>query len=475
VSSVFTTLRLRNFKSWRDTGQIRLAPVTAFFGTNSSGKTSILQSLLLLTQTADSSDRGRVLDLGGPTALVDLGTFDDILWNHDHSNQLSFALTWRVAGFVQVDDPARSQSTATAGRITSSELGIESCIDDVGGSPSVAEMVYRLGRASFAMRRQQDRRGYELHSDDYAFVRVRGRPPILPAPDHFYGFPDQVRASFQNASFLSNLEFQLEEKLARIRYLGPLRVDPKRQYTFSGGAPRGVGRRGEFAVDALIAARQAGERAWRGWTVGGVHRRRLAGKPLDRLVAEWLQELGLIDSFQLEPIDDRETLYRVGVRRSAGSAPVLLTDVGFGVSQVLPVLVALARARAGDTVILEQPEIHLHPAVQSGLADVIIETALTRDVQILVESHSEHLLTRLQRRLAEADLARGLRLTPSDVALYFCDQHKGESESRISRLEIDEFGNISNWPEDFFGNPLEDAVAMVEAAARRASSGEPTL
>jgi predicted ATPase len=113
--------------------------------------------------------------------------------------------------------------------------------------------------------------------------------------------------------------------------------------------------------------------------------------------------------------------------------------------------------------------------VQSGLADVIIETALTRDVQILVESHSEHLLTRLQRRLAEADLARGLRLTPSDVALYFCDQHKGDSESQISRLEIDEFGNISNWPEDFFGNPLEDTVAIVEAAARRASGSEPTL
>ena len=170
----------------------------------------------------------------------------------------------------------------------------------------------------------------------------------------------------------------------------------------------------------------------------------------------------MIHSFELESLDDRKTLYRVRVQRNSKSAAVLLTDVGFGVSQVLPVLVMLAYARKGDTLILEQPEIHLHPAVQSGLADIIIETAL---VQVIVESHSEHLLTRLQRRIAEVHLPRGLTLESRDIAMYFCEQPG--KESRIERLEIDDFGNISNWPRDFFGNPLQDSVAMMEAAARR--------
>lgn len=225
-----------------------------------------------------------------------------------------------------------------------------------------------------------------------------------------------------------------------------------------------MGRRGEFAIDALIASQSEGVRVSRGWATGE-RTRRLPSMPVEQLVAEWLSELGLIHSFELQALDDRKTLYRVQVRRTAQSVPVLLTDVGFGISQVLPVLVLLAYASTGDTVILEQPEIHLHSAVQSSLADIIIETALTRSVQVLVESHSEHLLTRLQRRIAEKTLPRRLTIDPRMVSSYFCDQ-VGD-ESRLSELEIDEFGNIHNWPQDFFGNPLQDAVAMVEAAARR--------
>ena len=87
------------------------------------------------------------------------------------------------------------------------------------------------------------------------------------------------------------------------------------------------------------------------------------------------------------------------------------------------------------------------------------------DIQVIVESHSEHLLMRLQRRIAEKDLSRGLAIGPDDVSIYFCEQIDDESE--IAELKIDAFGNVANWPRDFFGNPLEDSVAMMEAAARR--------
>jgi predicted ATPase len=460
---MFTALHLKNFKSWRDTGPIRLAPITALFGPNSSGKSSLLQSLLLLRQTTESADRSRVLDLGGPNSLVDLGTYDDIIFRHNPGSPLYIEVEWTESESVQVVDLLQQARKKQSTLISSTNLGLEVTIDLDRKTAPVQQVAYRLGGTRFWMTRHPDQR-YELGSDDYNFVRTQGRAWQLPPPTRFYGFPDQVRLYYQNAEFLADLELKFEQACGRIRYLGPLREDPKRQYIFAGGAPSDVGRRGELAVDALIATQTDGRKISRGWQAS-TRRRRLKAIPIEQLVAEWLKELGLIHSFELQPLDDRRTLYRVQVRRTERSVPVLLTDVGFGISQVLPVLVLLAYSNRGDTVILEQPEIHLHPAVQSGLADIIIETAQMRGIQVIVESHSEHLLTRLQRRIAEKDLPRGITIRPDDVSMYFCQQV--DDESRIAELEIDAFGNITNWPRDFFGNPLEDSVAMVEAAARR--------
>ena len=86
---MLTQLAFQNFKSWRDTGEIRLAPLTALFGSNSSGKTSVLQMLLLLKQTAESPDRTQVLNLGDDRSLIDLGTFQDVLFRHDLRNAMT--------------------------------------------------------------------------------------------------------------------------------------------------------------------------------------------------------------------------------------------------------------------------------------------------------------------------------------------------------------------------------------------------
>jgi predicted ATPase len=124
-------------------------------------------------------------------------------------------------------------------------------------------------------------------------------------------------------------------------------------------------------------------------------------------------------------------------------------------------LVLCSYVPEGSVVLLEQPEIHLHPSVQAGLADVLVETVRSRGVQVIVESHSEYLLQRLQRRIAEQ------AVSPDEAALYFCDIEKGESALR--ELDVDIFGNIRDWPRDFFGDSLGELAAMTEAAARRKS------
>lgn len=89
---MFTNLRFKNFKSWADTGEMRMAPITGFFGTNSSGKTAILQFILMLKQTIESSDRNRILHLGGDRySYVDLGTTYDIVHNHQFPAQIEYS------------------------------------------------------------------------------------------------------------------------------------------------------------------------------------------------------------------------------------------------------------------------------------------------------------------------------------------------------------------------------------------------
>jgi predicted ATPase len=187
----------------------------------------------------------------------------------------------------------------------------------------------------------------------------------------------------------------------------------------------------------------------------------MSNETLEQHVAYWLKELGLIHSFAVRPIAPNRKEYEVRIKRTVESAEVFLTDVGFGVSQLLPVLVLLFYVPEGSTIILEQPEIHLHPAVQAGLADVFIDAIKRRNVQIILESHSEHLLQRLQRRLAEEAL-------PIDqVKLYFTD-FVGAA-STLTPLDLDEYGNIRNWPKNFFGDTMGEASAMMEAELKRRS------
>lgn len=441
---MLTRLRLQNFKSWPSTGAIRLAPITGFFGANSSGKTSLLQSLLLLKQTADSADRGLALHFGDATTVVNLGDFTSVVYRHDIGNRLFIALDWTLTKPFCVMDAAHEDREVAASPDLSFDTTITALNSATGRMPrvGVVEMGYGVGKVRFGMRRSEDGKGkYEIFSEngDFNFVQPRGRPPTVPSPTKCYGFPDQVRAYYQNAGFLSDLELTFEEKLKQIYYLGPLRAYPERTYIWAGAQPTDMGRAGEEAVNAILSSRDRGE------TISPGYRKRRV--TLEQYVALWLQRLGLIAEFNVEPVAEGSQIFQVKVRKVSGGAEALITDVGFGVSQILPVVVLCFYVPEGSTIILEQPEIHLHPAVQAGLADVLIDAYRKRGVQVLVESHSEHFLRRLQRRIAEAEL-----LSKDEVALYFCEI--GEKGSVLIPLELDIFGNISNWPEDFFGDQM---------------------
>jgi hypothetical protein len=313
-------------------------------------------------------------------------------------------------------------------------------------------MSYDTSGQKFSLRQKLQTPGnYELSAEGgYHFTRERGRVWQLPSPVKFYGFPDQVYAYYQNARFLADLQLALEKLFQGLYYLGPLREFPQRLYTWKGSPPADMGRRGEHVVDALLA-RQEDRKISPGW-----QRERMT---VEMQVATWLRYLGLIHSFSVEAVTKDSGIYQVMVQQSPSSAKVLITDVGFGVSQILPVLVLCYYVPEGSVILLEQPEIHLHPSVQSRLADVFIDAVKNRNVQIIVESHSEHLLRRLQRRIAEG------AVKPEDMALYFCEP--SAEGSKLTTLDVDPYGNITNWPKDFFGDDFGEMAAMTKAAMER--------
>lgn len=462
---MLTRMHIRNFKAWKDTGDIRLAPLTVFFGANSSGKTSIHQLLLMLKQTAQSPDRQRVLHLGDEKSLVDLGTFRDMIFAHDEKSSLRFEIDWSLPESLTVPDPDHAGREVMSGDRVSfaSEVAQEN-----GKSPRLAvkDLVYTLdggqaGPVTIRMQPSPKEAGrYDLTASGYVLVRQRGRPWALPPPVRFYGFPDEAIAYFQNSGFVADLALEMERLLGRVYHVGPFRDHPKPTYVWSGERPEHVGERGAGTVAALLSAqdRKINFRA------------KAKAVKFPELIATRLKEMQLLDSFEAKPIAQHRKEYEVVVRTVPAGALVNLRDVGFGISQVLPILVECFYVPSHSIVLFEQPEIHLHPRAQAALADLFIdaiharENAMERELQFIIESHSEHFLRRLQRRIAEG------RLGVDETALYFCQP--GQAGSELRQLDVDMFGNITNWPDAFFGDEMGDLAAMTDATIRRRAGTE---
>ena len=458
---MLTELQIKNFKAWGDTGRVRLAPLTIIFGTNSSGKSSLGHLLLALKQTVQISDRKRSLHLGDDNSLIDLGTFSDCIYGHDLSLPLEFSIRWKLQNALTVKNPLDAKETYRG-----TELELSSVLKaDKSNQPQTASFSYRLyddDDLKLNVDHAKDPTPATLSCSPLKLVSAQGRKWPLEAPEKFYRFADRSLLRFQNADFLADFPLQTERLLEHIYFLGPLRTPAKRVYQWSGDTPPDVGAQGESTVAALLAAKEQGRRLNR------KHRGHMFA--FDSFIAQWMIDLGIIHSFAVRPLAEGRKEYEVLVKTHFNSHEVKLTDVGFGVSQVLPALVQAFYAPANSTVWMEQPEIHLHPMAQSNLADLFIsavqsyENSEPRNIQLIVETHSEHLLTRLQRRIAEG------KINISDVAVYFVNRKSGVAE--MEALRLDTTGEIENWPPNFFGDEMADIAARTLAAINRQGSME---
>lgn len=503
---MLTELRIGNFKAFGPTQRIPIKPLTLIFGPNSSGKSSIIHGLLLVNHAVEDGD----WDVGRPKlagGMVDLGGYRGYL--HQPTNEGDFQVgasfgnkqdhqcdsicTLATIGLANVAS-SRGQIPQKPGlRRFTLELEGKPCLKleaDGAGKLRIAELdwdmvvgdVFQAMHEELANHRSEQSSLHaawianDLSSDEKtrldALVREtldRGSwhgaliPTFCLSSQHDFLFedpPGQPCTTADRAQWLegraidqcssgTRLARQLDRSQAdfgafskALGYLGPLRFRPPRSQDSDYQADETNRATGRSAWQALSDDNSITDKVNAWLALLDARCRVVPGVPVlaDRAAS---RILGNQVEFESTP----------------GNARLNHHDLGFGISQVLPVL-AMAASSQGRRICIEQPELHLHPAMQANLGDVFIESALGPNQNtFLLETHSEHLILRILRRVretTEGKLPKGLPpVRPEDVSVVYVKP--GPEGAEVIELPVTPDGDFDRpWPGGFFAERFEE-------------------
>ena len=434
-SNFLSNVAVRGFKSICDEQRVDLRPLTILAGANSSGKSSIMQPLLLMKQTLEAS--------GDPGALL----LDGLNVRFTSKEQLLSKL------------PAKSCDGSFAIRLTAAETtSLETQFRSVAEQGfDVERMVYRAGSevvevvldmsheeivALLPEELKKIASGLSSKQKERPRWRVTRDRCVLSFELSGLGTRDRSMPFWPLGGISPSAEFL--PLIQSVIHLPGLRGNPQRTYPKMAAGPQFPGTFEPYVASIVFQ-----------WQNDKSDELNELGKSME--------ELGLSWKVTAKPIDDTRVELRVGrlphSRRGGAHDMVSIADVGFGVSQSLPVLVALLVARPGQLVYLEQPEIHLHPKAQRRLANNLCRAA-QRGVMLVVETHSALLLREVQTLVATG------AMPADDVRLHWFERND-EGATVVSTAELDEDGAYGDWPEDFDQTELDAEQAYLDAVERR--------
>ena len=462
---MLTALSVRNLRSFGDTEQrIDIRPLTIVMGRNSSGKSSLIKSMFLLRQTAEARDPSTAVVFDGDYAAF--GSFREFAHRHDTDElvtvtwdfstppQRAFALPSYFSFALLAQElprpsrpppPVRLQSLhVTAGfaynrrtsEVRADAIGIRSLL--AASLPSSGEDTQvTFTSVSQRINHTWSRISFSSRPSGYAGeFRVRDTGKFYDLSQGSIHSRDRANPAFRFQRLVLPITAAIEFEASNLFLLGPLRPEAQRFYLLGGSRPSDVGLSGEKAVEVL-------------WMQG-----RRTPK-LIQFVRGWLERLELSLELKLRRIPET-SFVAVELVDPHTKTSVQLADVGVGASQILPALIGGYLAPEGSTLVVEQPELHLHPAAQAEVADAFLELTQSGKA-FIVETHSEHLVRRVQRRIAEGSVP------PESVALYFVDED--ELGSHVRRIHLDVSGSFleRELPRGFFDVDYREAEAISEA------------
>ena len=320
---------------------------------------------------------------------------------------------------------------------------------------SVLEWVARTWRLSPEIRRELRRRLNEwidLPQEIESLLRLEQKA----GGSEYQLLPHRPPVNLMNAS-----DYLGRFCSKSVKYLGPLRDEPKPLYPLTTYAdPTDVGLRGEMTAAVLNLHR---ERKIRYIPSSAFEKTpfdpTLVARSFELAVTDWLKYLGVAE--MAHSVDKGKLGHELKVSLTEGGPTHDLTHVGVGVSQVLPILVMSLLAEGDTTLIFEQPELHLHPMVQTRLGDFFLSIVLSGK-QCLIETHSEYLINRLRHRAAAE--GEGNRVT-NNLKVYFVEKEGGSSN--FQEVKMNEYGAIPDWPKGFFDQSQFESEAILRAATAK--------
>jgi len=426
---------VRGFKSHRTGSRVDLRGLTVLAGANSSGKSSVVQPLLLLKQTLHENryDPGP-LKLDGPNVLfTDTAQFFSQPHDHDGLDPLE-VIVGLGQDTLRLEYRARPDGVDLVATVLRFGQGRELTLTE-GATVSIEEISRATGHPMYwpESTARVTRQGI-MHR---VFISAAMQTSVPPG----------VLATY---AMTFSVDTGLSQTLIEMIHLGGHRGNPSRRYPRSVSSPD--------AAFGLFHEQTAGVIArWAQHDPASLERLQVA-----------MRAVGL--GWSIAPVDLDATAIDLRIGRTHETSRnakdlVSIADVGFGVSQSIPVLVALIDAKPGQLVYIEQPEIHLHPRAQIGVADLIVE-ASKRGARVVIETHSEIILTRIQYHVAKGTLPA------TDVLVHWfaCDPKTGDTT--VTAVEPDASGAFGDWPVDFAEVGEQVDREYVEAAWKRQSGEE---
>lgn len=514
------SIALRNFKAFEHLEELELRPLTVFCGPNAVGKSSVIQALLMIRQSIDAPRQEAWSgDLVTDGKHVSLGDYVDVVFGHDLGRDLTIELTvpilpkpggellasatgnpllapfWKEpvlltlqlkcglpyyrAGKGMWEDALLSGAVPelTHLRLTARIEDGQELVTVDAGQETFGDLFVAL---TFGKNMGHADRHFYAHDGAFTLhgLEFNGRFTET-TPDYKHALKtdgqsgERLDASSRRTEYATfkltdwNDDCGAEEMVGlvsrmlnevtsslTVHYVDPAREAPQRYYdvdvhSMSAGAGRGQHDWKAGLAFGSPEVRKPQEPASRNVT--------LFGGSLDDTIESWLSYLGLP---HVHPVLEGRD-FRVMVSSPyAKECSVSVADTGYGVSQVLPVLLAGA-ARRDEILVLDQPELHLHPKLQTGMADFAIAVSETR--QVLVETHSDHFVNRIVRRVVEG------QISSDDVAVYFFTPTS--DGPHVEMVEVDPTFGIKNWPLGFFDDYADEQEAIIRASLKRRAEG----
>lgn len=408
-----TSARIGNFKGIKTPCDLEIRPITVFVGPNSSGKSSCIHALAALSQTVKITNNSRPLVLDDEFASVHLGRFIEIVHSKSYDDAIELGIRFkdlRYRVMPKKDDDRGEEKTDDASAI----LRFKSTMRTQ--ETYLESAVWQIGDQTYDVKRRKGdtytvtKPGTKWKEDDErasAFTLERIVSPRISIQHYFEGQPFHAAQG------------RATQELTRTLYLGPFRQNPQRRYPTRGGGPTEVGALGEATV-TMLANEMVQSRS----------------RTHIKQVTQWLAHLKLAKSLDVTRVGTSD-LFDVTMTLEDGKK-FPLVDLGYGLSQILPVLTQCSFAPRNSTLLFEQPEIHLHSIVARPLSEVFVETAREKNVHIVIETHSPDLVKGFMV------LRRQGKLPARDLIIYRVVREGGESV--VTPIEIaDDHEVYENW------------------------------